>query len=240
MLYGRLYLTPVAPTVKSRSRRRPRGSLTREQVVEAALSLADEQGLEALTFANLAQRLQCGVMTIYGYVDSKEELLDAIAQRGIRDLRLQRPLADDAEAILLAWGRALRETLIQHPALPVLFLARAVVGPGIIRGVEALMTRLTLAGLPAARAVHAIYAVLTYATGYAAWEIPRTVMQPADQYSAAWRREFAALSPADFPLVGGALNELSEVAGLTQFEIGLTAIAAGLAHTGGRTNELAN
>jgi len=218
----------VKRSVKALSRRRPRGSLTREQVVEAALALADRRGLEALTIANLAEQLQCGAMTIYGYVDSKEELLDAIAQRGIRDLRLARPLTPSPDGILLAWGRALRETLIEHPALPFLFLVRAVVGPGIIRGVEMLLTRLTAAGMTTDAAVHAIYAVLTYATGYAAWEIPRTVLQKPALYAGSWRREVAALPLEDFPLVSGAVGELAEVAGPAQFELGLTALVSGL------------
>ena len=78
-------------SVKSHRKRRSRGSLTREQVVEAALALADRDGLEALTMPNLATRLECGVMTIYGYIDSKEDLLDAIAQRGLRDLKQTDP-----------------------------------------------------------------------------------------------------------------------------------------------------
>jgi TetR/AcrR family transcriptional regulator, tetracycline repressor protein len=81
--------------------------------------------------------------------------------------------------------------------------------------------------------VHAIYAVLIYATGFAAWEIPRTVLQKPEQYAATWRREFAALPPADFPLVSGVLSELSQVAGAAQFELGLTSLAFGLASAKG-------
>ena len=219
--------------VKARSRRRPRGSLTRDHVVDAALALADQRGLEALTIANLAQQLQCGVMTIYGYVDSKEELLDAIAQRGIRDLRLKPPLPANPEGILIAWGRALRQTLLEHPALPFLFLVRAVVGPGIVRGVEMLLNRLTNGGMSAPDAVHAIYAVVIYAAGYAAWEIPRTVLQKPDQYAMSWRRELAALSPIEIPLASQMVEELSNVAGPGQFEIGLIALASGIARARG-------
>jgi TetR/AcrR family tetracycline transcriptional repressor len=219
----------VAPTVKPHRLRRPRGSLTREQVVEAALALADRDGLDALTMPNLARRLECGVMTIYGYINSKEDLLDAIAQTGLRDLRLPRPLPSELEGILLAWGRGLRQVLIEHPSLPVIFLAQAVVGPAIFRGVEALLGRLGQAGMAPPAGVHAIYAVLTYTTGFVAWEIPRTQRQPEAAYAASWRREFAGLPPADFPLAGGALNELGQVAGEAQFELGLTALAAGLA-----------
>src|SRR5690348_9131896 len=105
----------MAPPVKPHRTRRPRGSLTREQVVDAALALADQDGLDALTMPTLARRLECGVMTIYGYIDSKEDLLDAIAQRGLRDLRLPRPLPDEIEGILVSWGWALHLALIEHP-----------------------------------------------------------------------------------------------------------------------------
>ena len=215
-------------TVKAR-RRRPRGSLSRDQVVEAALALTDERGIEMLTMPNLAQRLECGVMSIYGYIDSKEDLLDAIAQVGLRDLRLPRPLPTGPEAILVAWGTALRRALLEHPSLAIIFLSRAVVGPGILRGVEVLLRFLGQAGMPAPVGVRAIYAVLTYTTGFVAWEIPRTRQQPPLAYSATWRREFARLDPADYPLAGGVLEELGRVAGEEQFEIGLTAMAAGLA-----------
>jgi TetR/AcrR family tetracycline transcriptional repressor len=229
MVYGKMYYIPMAIGVKPGRRRRPRGSLSREQVVEAALVLADQEGLEALSMQNLAHRLECGVMTIYGYVDSKEELLDAIALRGLADLRLPRPLPGDLEAILVAWGRALRHTLLEHPSLPVIFLSRAVIGPGILRGAEMLLDSLRRVGMPPAVGVHAIYAVLIFSTGFVAWEFPRTRQQPQAAYAALWRREFATLPPEDFPLLSGVVEELGEVAGERQFELGLTALAEGLA-----------
>jgi TetR/AcrR family transcriptional regulator, tetracycline repressor protein len=218
----------MAATVKSRGPRRPRGSLTRDQVVEAALTLADEEGIEALTMPNLARRLECGVMTIYGYVDSKEDLLDAIAQRALRDLRLPRPLPNTAQEILVAWGRALRLNLIQHPTLPVIFLSRAVIGLGIFRGLESLLRPLAQCGMPPAQGVHAIYAVLIHTTGFVAWEIPRTHRQTPAAYASSWRREFASLPPDELPLVAGVLDELPLVASDEQFEFGLAALTTGL------------
>jgi len=232
MAYGRSYRTLVESVGKPPRRRRPRGSLTREQVVDAALAYADEHGLDGLSMQNLAGRLGCGVMTIYGYVQDKDDLLDAIAQAGMRDLRLARPLPDTPAAILLAWGRALRSTLIQHPSLPMIFLARTVIGPGIFRGVEALLGRLAAAGVPPAAGAHAVYAVLIYTTGFVAWEIPRTRHQPQAAYAAHWRHGVAALPPTEFPLTRDVLDELGNVAGERQFELGLAALAEGL--TGGR------
>jgi AcrR family transcriptional regulator len=202
-------------------------------VVEAALAIADHEGLDALTMPHLARRLDCGVMTIYGYIRGRGDLLDAIAQRGLRDLRLPRPLPDQVEGILLAWGRGLRQTLIEHPSLPMIFLSRAVVGPGIFRGVEALLGRLGNAGMTPAAGAHSIYAILIYTTGFVAWEIPRTRRRSQTDYAAGWRREFATLPTVEFPLTNQILNELGEVAGEKQFELGLTALAAGLAQRRG-------
>src|SRR6476620_1446561 len=102
------------------------------------------------------------VMTIYGYVDRKVDLLDAIAQRGLRDLRFPHPLPADAAGILRVWGRALRQNLIEHPSLPMIFLSRPVIGPGILHGLESLLGPLAKAGMSPAHGVHAVYAVLTY------------------------------------------------------------------------------
>ena len=202
--------------------------MTRDRVVDAALALTDELGLEALTMPNLAKRLDCGVMTIYGYVENKEDLLNAISQRGLRDLRLAEPVPSDAAGILVHWGRALRQVLIDHPSLPVIFLTQAVVGAGIFRGVERLLARLVRAGMAPPVGVHAIYAVVTYSTGFVAWELPRTRRQPQSRYAAEWRRAFAILPPEEFQLTGRVLDELAHVAGDEQFELGLRALANGL------------
>jgi AcrR family transcriptional regulator len=215
----------VLNRVKSR---RPRGSLTRDQVITAALQLADRDGIQALSMPNLARELDCGVMTLYGYIHSKDDLLDAIAQRGLADLRLPRPLPGAPAAILLAWGRAMREALLAHPSLATIFLSHVVIGPGIFRGLEALLTALHGGGLSPRRGVHAVYAVLIYTTGFVAWELPRVHGQSQVEYATAWRREFASLPPENFPFTATVLGELATLASSEQFELGLTSLVSGL------------
>ena len=218
----------MADLVKPRRRRRPRGSLSRAQVVDAALRLADQDGLDALSMPTLARQLECGIMTLYGYVADKDDLLDAIALRGLADLRLPRPLPSQPAEVLIAWGRALRRTLLDHPSLPVIFLSRAVIGPGIFRGIEALLGGLGRAGMHPGAALQAIYAVIIYTTGFVAWEVPRTVRQSPATYAAAWRRTFAELPPEEFPLSATVVDELPRVADAVQFERGLAALANGV------------
>jgi TetR/AcrR family tetracycline transcriptional repressor len=214
--------------VKPSRRRRPRGWLSRERVVDAALRLVDQNGLDALSMPTLARQLECGSMTLYGYVEDKEDLLDAIALRGLADLRLPRPLPSQPADVLIAWGRALRRTLLDHPSLPMIFLSRPVIGAGIFRGIEALLLGLGRAGMHPTAALKAIYAVIIYTTGFVAWEVPRTVRQPPAAYAAAWRRTFAELPPEEFPLSATVLDELPRVADTEQFERGLAALATGL------------
>jgi TetR/AcrR family tetracycline transcriptional repressor len=128
----------------------------------------------------------------------------------------------------MAWGRALRLALLEHPSLPMIFLSQAVIGPGIFQGIETLLGALSRAGMPATFGLHAIYAVVIYTAGFVAWELPRTRRQPESAYAAAWRREFAGLRQEDFPFTASVLDELPRLAGEQQFEIGLAALADGL------------
>lgn len=58
------------------SKRQP---LTTAAIVQAALALADAEGLEKLSFRTLAQKLHCEAMSLYHYFPSKAHLLDAVA-----------------------------------------------------------------------------------------------------------------------------------------------------------------
>jgi hypothetical protein len=101
-------------------------------------------------------------------------------------------------------------------------------GPAIVRGIEALLTALRRGEVPPDDGVRAIYAVLIYATGYVAWELPRTRQQPQQAYTATWLRTLSSLPPEDFPLTTSVVHQLPHVAGEKQFELGLAALADGL------------
>lgn len=182
----------------------------------------------------LALRLDCGVMTLYGYLDSKADLLAAIAERGMRDLRLARPLPADAGGVLAAWGRALRATLVEHPALSAIFIERPVIGPGILAGVEALLGALIRVGYRPDLGVRAVYTVLIYTIGFVAWEIPRVRTDGQPDYGRAWRTVAASVGIERLPIVSTVIDQLATVAGPDQFELGLVALTAGLAAMGAR------
>ena len=95
-------------------KRRPRGLKTRDDLVVAALSVADEIGVEALTIRAVAERADLAPMSVYSRVDNKEHLLDLMYQEVA--LRLY---ADSGNATWQAEYAVLcqqiRRTLLQHP-----------------------------------------------------------------------------------------------------------------------------
>ncbi|HLZ71141.1 MAG TPA: TetR/AcrR family transcriptional regulator C-terminal domain-containing protein [Dehalococcoidia bacterium] len=217
--------------------RRPRGSLTREAVVEAALAVVDAEGVAALSMPRLARQLDAGVMTLYRYVQSKQELLDAVAMRAIADVRIEAAESRDALGTLAGWGRGMRRVLLAHPGVAEVMARRAVVGPGIFRGVEALLARLQPDGFEGEPALRAVYTVLIYTLGFTIWEVARVHAQPAVVYAAQWREGFARLEPGQFPHVEAVLSELGTLASETQFEFGLRALVRGLRESVGPAGE---
>jgi len=89
--------------------------LGRTQVVEAAVALLDEVGLEALTLRRVATRLGVQAPALYWYVKSKQDLLDQIATAIAAESPERPPPAREAWPRRLGrHGRELRELLLRH------------------------------------------------------------------------------------------------------------------------------
>src|SRR5690242_17587759 len=88
----------------------PRLPLSRARILEAALAIADEQGIEALSMRRLGQALGYEAMSLYNHVASKDALLD-----GLLDVVLDEtepPSTDES------WDTAVRTSAISvHDAL---------------------------------------------------------------------------------------------------------------------------
>ena len=74
--------------------RKPR--VSREQVLDAALAVADEGGLSAITMASVGARLGVEAMSLYRHIGNKEEMLDGLVDRVFAEIEL--PQEADAGA----------------------------------------------------------------------------------------------------------------------------------------------
>ncbi len=93
---------------------RPRGSITRDDVVNAALTIADREGVSGLTIRSVAKLVGAPPMSLYSHFSSKEDLLDMM-YAGLA----ARLYEDDGnptwQAELLALCRRVRGLLLAHP-----------------------------------------------------------------------------------------------------------------------------
>jgi len=128
--------------------RRSWGSLSRDQIVAAALRIARTDGLEALTIRRLAADLDASRMALYRHVADKDALIalvmNAVAEQSVVPL----PPRDGAwEARLRRLAHSLRDELRAYPGLIEILMTRYNHGPGGLRAVDTILEILTDAGL---------------------------------------------------------------------------------------------
>jgi AcrR family transcriptional regulator len=95
-------------------------ALTREQVIAAALEIADREGPEALGIRRVARELRVTPMALYRYVDSKEALLDLVREFLWGRLDVDQERRGTWRSELRGIARAFRRLVREHPASPAL------------------------------------------------------------------------------------------------------------------------
>jgi TetR/AcrR family tetracycline transcriptional repressor len=121
-------------------------ALTREDIVEAALAVLDEAGLEGLTLRRIADRLGVKAPALYWHVASKKELVDEVATELMRRAQVTDPLTGDWRTELGAAARRLRAVLLRHADGARVFSGTRLTDIEVIRGREGLLRLLVEAG----------------------------------------------------------------------------------------------
>lgn len=134
---------------RSAPTRGPKPAVTPADVVEAAMSLADADGLRAVTMQAVAERLGFTTMALYRYFPSKEALCDAIVDAGMGLPPARRAPRADWRTEVAAWARARRAMLCARPWLAELPFVAAPHGPNWLLWLEALLDALARTGLRA-------------------------------------------------------------------------------------------
>ena len=153
---------PAAP----RRGRPPR--LSPDAILDAALALLDDAGLEGFTMRALARRLEADPMAVYRHFDGKEALLAALCDRALADLApfdADAPWRDQLEGL----ASAIRAPMLEHRGL-VPVLTAAPVTPAMAVVAEQMVVALTAAGFDDAAVADGLGALLAYTLGFVAVE----------------------------------------------------------------------
>src|SRR5256885_11542160 len=100
----------MPPTADSSSQARI--PLSRERVLEAAIRLADEGGIESLTMRKLARALSVEAMSLYNHVANKGDLVDAIVDLVFGEIEL--PSTADWHRAIREYAISAHEVLLRH------------------------------------------------------------------------------------------------------------------------------
>ncbi|MEV5987859.1 TetR/AcrR family transcriptional regulator [Streptomyces sp. NPDC052051] len=181
--------------MSSNRARGQRAGLTRQAVLEAALALADREGLKALSMRRLGAELGVEAMTLYHHIASKDALLDGIVEQIFAEV--VPPLFHGASwrADLRDYAHALHATLLAHPNVVPLVVSRPATTPRNLSFMENALASLRAAGFPLGRALDVLYAVSGFVVGHVATAPPgadddRRAADPLD-----------GLDPEEFPLL---------------------------------------
>lgn len=193
------------------------------KVVDAAIELADEQGLDELSMPKLARHLGVGTMTVYSYIDNKQDLLDRMAARVFADLTIAN--TEDWHDQMEAFFSDFREAALAHPTLARLLADGRVTIPAVFDILETLFAKMSDDGTAIEDAVRTFYAALAYTIGYVLWEIPRAHLQSEATYQQQWADLISQLDPKSNPiLTGPAAPITATVVSVEQFRWGLKKI----------------
>ena len=219
-LFHTVYISDV-PTVT----RRPRGSLTPDEVIREASALIDEAGVSALSMRRLAQRLGVNPMTLYSRFANREELLGAVIGRRLEqvlDDPVGRPaLGGSVEDRLVAWAGAVRDALVGLGPLVTELRTGPAVGASIMGLTESGLAAFVDAGLDGAQAVAAFRSLFWHAVGF-------SVLQPQLWAHAPALLDGVAVDAGVHPNLARLAPELGEFDADELFDRTTRALVAGL------------
>ena len=141
--------------------------LTRDRITEAALQLMDAEGLDAVSMRRVAREVGVEAMSLYNHVRDKDDLLNAVIERVMRDFPFPEAVDDDP----IVYGRRLahcwRNLLRAHPSVIQLFDERKHSGASVdsLRPMDAALSALRRAGLSEADAAQAFHTIGSFIFG---------------------------------------------------------------------------
>ena len=147
-----------------------RGPLTRDKVLEAAIELADAEGIDALSMRRLGQALGVEAMSLYHHVANKEAILDGIVDLVVGQFRLP-----DARG---PWKSEIRQTaisahdiLVRHPWAASLMLTPTRMSTARLQYMEGILSTLRNGGFSPEGAHHGYHALDSHISGFTLWQV---------------------------------------------------------------------
>ena len=208
---------------------RERRPLTRDAIVDAALTLLDRDGLAGLSMRRLADELGVGAASLYWHVGDKEELLGLLLDRIVGETEVPDPDPANWQEQVKELARANRRLFQRHRDSAQISLGRIPVGPHSMPVLERYLAILVAAGLPSRVIGLASDMFALYVGGFAFEEslrVPALGDERAGQEQLA--EYFRSLPPDEFPSLVALADDLTAGDNDERFEFALDLLVRGL------------
>ena len=220
-----------------------RERLDRERVLRAAVALADEQGLDAVSMRGLAQHLGVVPMALYKHVADKDELLGGMVDAVLGEIGTPHPDLEWKEAVRRRVLSA-RQAVLRHP-----WARRAIEGstrrtPAVLGHMDAVAGGFRSGGLSHDLTHHVMHALGNRIWGFSPelFEEPAPARPPSPEEQQEFVQRFPnvlaialAATGGDPGRVGGGCDEQFEF----EFALDLLLDGAERLHRAGWTSRLA-
>jgi len=186
---------PMRPQTKATAE--PRIRLSRERVLRAAVALADDTGIGALSMRKLGDAIGVEAMSLYNHVANKGDLLDGMVDFVFSEIDLP---AGGADWKISMRQRAIsaRQVLARHPWAIGLMESRASPGPATLRHHDAVIGSLRRGGFSIEMAAHAYSVLDSYIYGFALQEASLP-FDTAEETAEVAEMIFKRLPPDEYP-----------------------------------------
>jgi AcrR family transcriptional regulator len=210
--------------------------VTRDAIVDAAIALADAEGISAVSIRRVAAALETRPMGLYSHIARKDDLIDLMVDR-IAGHFLIETLVDDWREALRDIARNTRAACLRHPWIIAAVDRRPVFGPNAIRHFEQSLTAIAGLELETGHALQILRVVDKFTLGQVVDEIAqRELLRRESITGAEWRHAATSqleglIATGEFPQLAriGAAVAVAERDGERAFETGLNWLLDGIA-----------
>jgi AcrR family transcriptional regulator len=220
---------------EQRPQRGHHAPLSQDEIVRAAIEVADAEGADALSMRRVARQLNAGAMSLYWHISSKEELLALVLDEVFGEVMLPEQPTGDWRADLRLFAMEHRRVFLRHPWVMSLLSSESAHSPNSLRNVEFSLAAMDHLEIDAQTKLGIFWSLHVFTEGFLMHEVVRAdILRQHDLTEDDWRE---ALEPYirqitasdDYPQLTRAVSEFSDFQSDKQFEFGLDSLLDGIA-----------
>jgi AcrR family transcriptional regulator len=227
---------PAGVSPRSRRDRPAKPALSREAIVDAALAIVREEGLDALSMRRLAQALDTGPASLYVYVANRDELWELLFDAALATVKTE-PTDPGRwrEQLHELAARIVQMMAVEYPGMARLGMTHIPVGDNSLRVAESMLSLLKAGGVSDQAAAYAVDLIGSYTTAIAYEQSLYSALynDPAHEEREVARvaERFATVSPERFPTIFALREQMTSGDGEERFSLGIDVLVNGLLET---------